>query len=238
MVEFTFTPPYFFMAWCLILSYLYLLLPTYIMSSKYWNTIKLSLCLIKHQVMKTYWGWRFTQAFLTSVLDGGKSSASRPGRLTSRERTLLSTGYCLYPRSWPGRWGEDSLFLSRIEPKFCGRPVCDVVVVLSQVSQLILKHNPNAEQQQHLWAVGPGSWRTNNIEESCSSKLVVTQALMKFPETYETQGSFTLHIPSWAPLIYDFVVLTSLTHPRKIIFCAVNGKIGNSKSQRLISTPT
>jgi hypothetical protein len=28
---------------------------------------------------------------------------------------------------------------------------------------------------------------------------------------------FTLHIPSWAPYTYDFVVLTSLTHPRKII---------------------
>jgi hypothetical protein len=28
---------------------------------------------------------------------------------------------------------------------------------------------------------------------------------------------FTLHIPPWAPYTYDFVVLTSLTHPRKII---------------------
>jgi hypothetical protein len=29
---------------------------------------------------------------------------------------------------------------------------------------------------------------------------------------------FTLHIPTWAPHTHDFVVLTSLTHPRKIIF--------------------
>jgi hypothetical protein len=28
---------------------------------------------------------------------------------------------------------------------------------------------------------------------------------------------FTLYIPLWAPHTYDFVVLTSLTHPRKII---------------------
>jgi hypothetical protein len=28
---------------------------------------------------------------------------------------------------------------------------------------------------------------------------------------------FTLHIPPWAPHTYDFVVLTSLTHPRKIL---------------------
>jgi hypothetical protein len=30
---------------------------------------------------------------------------------------------------------------------------------------------------------------------------------------------FTLHIPPWAPHTYDFVVLTSLTHPRKIVLC-------------------
>jgi hypothetical protein len=37
-----------------------------------------------------------------------------------------------------------------------------------------------------------------------------------------------------APHTYDFVVLTSLTNPRKIYFdCAEN-----RKSQRLISTPT
>jgi hypothetical protein len=29
---------------------------------------------------------------------------------------------------------------------------------------------------------------------------------------------FTLHIPPWAPHTYDFVVITSLTHPRKILF--------------------
>jgi hypothetical protein len=28
---------------------------------------------------------------------------------------------------------------------------------------------------------------------------------------------FTLHIPPWAPQTYDFIVLTSLTHPRKIL---------------------
>jgi hypothetical protein len=96
--------PHTFMVWCLILPYLYLLLLLYTLRNKHWNTITLSLCLIKHQAMKTYWEWRFTQAFLTSVLDGGESSASRSGRLTSRERTLVSVGYCLYPRSWSGRW--------------------------------------------------------------------------------------------------------------------------------------
>jgi hypothetical protein len=42
-------------------------------------TVKLSLCLIKHHAMKTYWG------FLTSALDGGEWLASRPCRFTSGE---------------------------------------------------------------------------------------------------------------------------------------------------------
>jgi hypothetical protein len=37
--------------------------------------------------MKTYWGVEiYLHAFLTSALDGGEWSASRPGRFTSRER--------------------------------------------------------------------------------------------------------------------------------------------------------
>jgi hypothetical protein len=37
--------------------------------------------------MKTYWGVElWLHAFLTSALDGGEWSASRPGRFTTRER--------------------------------------------------------------------------------------------------------------------------------------------------------
>jgi hypothetical protein len=37
--------------------------------------------------MKAYWGWRYrTMHYLTSALDGGEWSASRPGRFTPRER--------------------------------------------------------------------------------------------------------------------------------------------------------
>jgi hypothetical protein len=38
---------------------------------------------------------------------------------------------------------------------------------------------------------------------------------------------FTLHIPAWAPYTYDFVVLTSLTHPRKILSVVL--QIGKAK---------
>jgi hypothetical protein len=47
---------------------------------------------------------------------------------------------------------------------------------------------------------------------------------------------FTLHIPTWAPHTYDFVVLTSLTHPWKFLLVVL--QIANKKSQRLISTHT
>jgi hypothetical protein len=34
---------------------------------------------------------------------------------------------------------------------------------------------------------------------------------------WDWKNVFILHIPPWAPHTYDFVVLTSLTHPRKIL---------------------
>jgi hypothetical protein len=62
--------------------------------------------------------------------------------------------------------------------------------------------------------------------------------LYKENKQWDWKNVFTLHIPLWAPHTYNFV-LTSLNHPKKKSFgCAANRKIGNSKSQRLISTPT
>jgi hypothetical protein len=48
----------------------------------------MSLCLTKHYTMKTYWEWRYSSTHsLTSALDGGEWSASRPGRFIPKERT-------------------------------------------------------------------------------------------------------------------------------------------------------
>jgi hypothetical protein len=45
------------------------------------------MCLTKHHAMKTYWGMEVKlHAFLTSALDGGEWSASRPASYTPRER--------------------------------------------------------------------------------------------------------------------------------------------------------
>jgi hypothetical protein len=49
--------------------------------------VKLSLCLTKHHAMKEYWEWRYSSTHsLTSALDGGEWSVSRPCCFTPRER--------------------------------------------------------------------------------------------------------------------------------------------------------
>jgi hypothetical protein len=49
--------------------------------------VKESLALSEHHTTKAYWGVEVQlHAFLTSALDGGEWSASRPGRFTPVER--------------------------------------------------------------------------------------------------------------------------------------------------------
>jgi hypothetical protein len=50
--------------------------------------VNLSLRLTKHHTVKMYWGsGDIAPPILTSALDGGEWSASRPGRFTPRKRT-------------------------------------------------------------------------------------------------------------------------------------------------------
>jgi hypothetical protein len=62
----------------------------YLTTNDLWQKVKvkLSLCfLTEHHAMKAYWGWRYNYTHsLSSALDGGEWSASRPGRFTPRER--------------------------------------------------------------------------------------------------------------------------------------------------------
>jgi hypothetical protein len=46
---------------------------------------------------------------------------------------------------------------------------------------------------------------------------------------------FTLHIPLWAPRAYDFVVITFLTHPRKISLVVL--QIGNKEKPKTYQHP-
>jgi hypothetical protein len=64
--------------------------------------VNLSLCLTKHHAVKTYWEVEvYIHTFLTSSLDGGEWSASRPGRFTPREKAPGThwTGGSVSPRA-------------------------------------------------------------------------------------------------------------------------------------------
>jgi hypothetical protein len=57
--------------------------------------------------MKTYWGVEvWLHAFLTSALDGGERSASRPDRFTPRERAAGT--------HWIGGWVGPRAFLDAV----------------------------------------------------------------------------------------------------------------------------
>jgi hypothetical protein len=106
---------------------------------------------------------------------------------------------------------------------------------------ILLVHVANPWKCRRIWAI----WRvcvSSAVSSECSIIILLTTGDM-FPIAvpvfwtsvkqlwgglvslwlYKTtsygieKDVFTLHIPSWAPHTYDFVVLTSLTHPRKII---------------------
>jgi hypothetical protein len=58
----------------------------------------MSLCSTKYHITKTYWGVElWLHALLTSALDGGEWSASRPGGFTPGVRSPLSI-------AWEAEW--------------------------------------------------------------------------------------------------------------------------------------
>jgi hypothetical protein len=59
----------------------------------YGKAQKCPCALTEHHAMKTYWGVElWLHVFLTSALDGGEWSASRPGRFTIRKEPLVPIG--------------------------------------------------------------------------------------------------------------------------------------------------
>jgi hypothetical protein len=88
------------------------------MSFKVKLKIKLSLCffLTKHHAMKAYWGVEDSSTYyLTSALDGGDWSASRPGRFTPRERAPGT--------HWIGGWVSPRAIMSFIIMQFSPRSI-------------------------------------------------------------------------------------------------------------------
>jgi hypothetical protein len=117
--------------------------------------VKLSLCLTNNHAMKTHWEVEVKlHAFLTSALDGGECSASRPGRFTTRERVPGSQwiadwvgpaqGKCyLFKFTFPLRplivsyssrsWTIPSQF--RYGSEFCS--LCDLLVIIQKAMHSI-----------------------------------------------------------------------------------------------------
>jgi hypothetical protein len=87
--------------------------------------VKLSLCLTKHNAMKTYWGVEgLLQAFLASALVGGEWSASRPGRFTPRERASppvaigYKAGWAPEPAWWRRTFEEEFIIMYTLDTCF------------------------------------------------------------------------------------------------------------------------
>jgi hypothetical protein len=77
--------------------------------------------------------------FLTSALDGGEWSASRPCRFTPAE-TVPTThwiGGWVDPRGGMDTVDKNLLPLHRIESRFLGRPARSLVAILTELSLLL-----------------------------------------------------------------------------------------------------
>jgi hypothetical protein len=75
-------------------------------------------CLTEHHTMKAYGGMEvYLHAFLTSALDGGEWSASRPGRFIPKVRTPGTSwvGGCVGPRT-----GLDPVYGNGVETELQG----------------------------------------------------------------------------------------------------------------------
>jgi hypothetical protein len=93
--------------------------------------VKLSLRL--HYAMKTYSGGGIAPPFLTSALDGGEWSASRPGRFTPGKQSpppYLLGRRLSGPQGRFARWGEKNLQLPGIDPgpSLYQLPICSILI--------------------------------------------------------------------------------------------------------------
>jgi hypothetical protein len=73
---------------------------------------------------------------------------------------------------------------------------------------------------------------TNHLYGTLRGGLISLWPYKENNKLRDWKNVFTLHIPPWAPHTYVFVVLTSLTHPRQILFVVLQlGKkeIGKAK---------
>jgi hypothetical protein len=93
--------------------------------------VKLSLFLIKHHATKTYGEVEVhLQVFLTSALDGGEWSASRPGRFTTRENVPSI--------HWTGGWVYSIVGLDAVAKRKIPAPAENQTSVVQPVALLMI----------------------------------------------------------------------------------------------------
>jgi hypothetical protein len=112
--------------------------------------VELSLCLIKHHAVKTYWGVEvYLQAFLTSALDGGEWSASPPGHFNPRERAPGT--------HWIGGWVGPRAVLDTVvkkkipSPRRESNPRTPIVQPVAQRYIAANKFNKQARTADKWW---------------------------------------------------------------------------------------
>jgi hypothetical protein len=93
-------------------------------------------------------------------------------------------------------------------------------------------HSKKTNQQEHISS--SNIWVKGKMEFRLWSFTIRKRGLISLwlykenNKLRDWKNVFTLHIPPWAPHTYDFVILTSLTHPRKILLAVL--KIGKAKN--------
>jgi hypothetical protein len=124
------------------------------------NKVKLSLCLSKHHVIKTYWEWGYNSKHsMNSVLDGDEWSASRPGRFTPQgkgpryplDRRLV------WPQSQSGHGVEEkrSQPPPGIETRLYDRPACSQSLYRMSCPGSHKKNKRNIKHSPHTAQIRP-----------------------------------------------------------------------------------
>jgi hypothetical protein len=169
--------------------------------------VKLSLCLTKHHAMKTFWGnGVIAPRNLTSALDGGEWSASRPGRFTPRERAPGT--------HWIGGWlgpraGLDTVVNRKIpSPRRESNPRTPIV---QHVAQRYTDWR-DVEVPNFISQIGVISWQRKEIACHTCEVSQTCHSYTALPTTWSRDRiplKTRIHVPTFPIILYNKLKLHS-----------------------------